>query len=281
MLGILPSERLSTPFQTVSSLRSRKSRPGAPPIRADSGNGPDVAEPGGVDVTGLYGCSLVRLRHPLGEVRVEVWHPLEPALHEAALELAPHHPGVVKAFLSPTGEVRLRVIPVVAVPSFIAAPPAAALEPRRMRRWGGGRKALQGPLGRGPFESLPGKLDYDKGATSREQARHLVQGRAEILDVVQGQDRHDVVERAWIGKILDTHTRNTGFSGVGSNCRLGPCGSIAVTECPACAKTRANSPSPHPTSSTLAGALPIRPSTNSSTRSCHAAASPTVSHSLY
>lgn len=77
-----------------------------PPIRANSCDGAHVAEPGGVDGTGLYGCALVRFRHPVGEVRVEVGHPLEAAFHEAAFEFAPHRPGVVEALLGPSGEVR-------------------------------------------------------------------------------------------------------------------------------------------------------------------------------
>src|SRR5918998_3505475 len=77
-----------------------------------SQRGTHVAEPNGVDGPGLYGRALVRLRHPVREVGVEVGHPLEPAFHEAPLELAPHPPGVVEAFLGP--------------------PPATAFEPRSM-----------------------------------------------------------------------------------------------------------------------------------------------------
>jgi hypothetical protein len=65
---------------------------------------------------------------------------------------------------------------------------------------------LHGPFSRGLIEPVAGELDHDQGATCSEQVGDLVQGHPEVFDVVQGQARHDVVERIGIGELLDLHT---------------------------------------------------------------------------
>src|SRR5918998_1615726 len=181
---IRPSRSTS---ENTSLLRARVNMVVEDPI---SQRGTHVAEPNGVDGPGLYGRALVRLRHPVREVGVEVGHPLEPAFREAPSELASHPPRVVEALLGP--------------------PPAAALEPRGAPRPGGGRESFQRPFCRGPLEPFPGELDHYQGSALSEQGGDLVQGSPEVPDVVQGQARHHAVERTGIGERLDAHATEDG-----------------------------------------------------------------------
>src|SRR3712207_5762910 len=114
------------------------------------------------------------LRRIVIKVRVQVRRPREEAFDEAASEFVTHPPGAVEPLARPPGEVRLRRSPGSSLASTRPFP-AAALQPRRLLPRRGGRKALQGPLGRGLIEPVPGELDHDQGAPCTEQVGYLVQ----------------------------------------------------------------------------------------------------------
>src|SRR5919112_853175 len=76
-----------------------------------------------------------------------------------------------------------------------------------------GQEALEGPLRRSLVDMVPSELDHHQGTPGAEQIGYLVQGQPQVFDVVQGQDRQDMVELSSIGELLDPHTAEDGTFG--------------------------------------------------------------------
>src|SRR4051812_19741066 len=196
----------------------------------------DVAEADRLDGAAFDQRPLDRLQRGVQGVAVEVRPPLEAALGEAAVELAP--------------QLRRRVdVAVLAPPLAQPGPPV-----------GGDRVVAETallvvPARRRSGEALAVELVEDQQAAGCEQLRDPVERAAEVVDVVQREARRGGGGGGGGGPATTAANEPPSPSKSSSRTRrkIGPSGargSIAVTRQPARARARARSPSPQPTSST-------------------------------
>jgi hypothetical protein len=143
----------------------------------------DVAKPDRPDRPGVDQGALFRLADRTGELTIEVGHPAEESLREAAVEFRAHR-GV---------SVRLGVVLLPLVQALF----------ERARGVGADLRPLLEIPARGRLvESIDGVLVEDEPAGRAQQRHDLVQGARKVGDVMQRQAGDDGVKRFAIGEVL-------------------------------------------------------------------------------
>jgi hypothetical protein len=143
----------------------------------------DVAKPDRLDRAGVDQGALFRLADRTGELTVEVGHPAEEPLREAAIELRAHR-GV---------SVQLGVV---------LLPLAQALFERARGVGADLRPLLEVPARGRLVESIDGVLVEDEPAGRAQERHDLVQGTGKVGDVMQRQAGDDGVKRLGIREVL-------------------------------------------------------------------------------